>query len=74
LQKGSLQKIIDFLNANDDAGIVSPKLLNLDNTIQNSCYRFPGLTDQFYKRFNIKNKRVDDYLMTDFSHDIKRFQ
>ena len=69
----TLKKMIDFLNKNAKIGIVGPKLLNLDGSIQNSCYRFPKLFDQFYRRLNFKIKyfqrKVDNYLMGDFNHN-----
>ena len=71
---GTLKKIVDFLRKNTRIGIVGPKLLNLNGSIQNSCYRFPKLFDQFYRRLNLKRnkyfkKRIDNYLMQDFDHN-----
>jgi len=72
IEKNTIKKLINFLQKNPKVGIVAPKLLNLDGSIQNSCYRFPQLFDQFYRRFNIDIKyfqrKVDKYLMRDFDH------
>ncbi len=69
LEKGTLEKMIEFLNKNSKVGMVGPKLLNTNKTIQNSCYGFPGITDQFFKRLGIKNKKVNKYLMNNFDHN-----
>jgi len=73
INTGTLEKMVDFLRKNTKIGIIGPKLLNLDGSIQNSCYRFPHLFDQFYRRFNFKIKyfkrKVDYYLMQDFDHN-----
>ena len=72
IEPNTLKRMVDFLRKNTTIGIVGPKLLNLDGSIQNSCYCFPGIFDQFYKRFNLKikyfSKKVDNYLMQDFDH------
>ncbi len=41
--KGSLDKLVDFARKNPDAGVVSPRLLNSDKTIQASVYNFPTI-------------------------------
>ncbi|MEK7203308.1 MAG: glycosyltransferase [Patescibacteria group bacterium] len=71
----TLEKMIQFMNNNPKVGITGPKLLNLDNTIQYSCNRFPALFDQIIRRLNLDKKfsyckkRVDYYLMRDFNHN-----
>lgn len=71
----TLERMVKFLDDNPKAGLVGPKLLNLDGTIQNSCYRFPALFDQIIRRLNLDNKffwrgkRVNYYLMKDFDHN-----
>lgn len=42
---GSLQKLFDYLVSHPDVGAVSCRLLNPDRTVQQSCRRFPTLTD-----------------------------
>ncbi len=56
-------------------GIVGPKLLNTNKTLQHSCRRFPKLLDQifiqlkFYNFFPNKIKFVREYFMLDFDHN-----
>ncbi len=48
VESGSLKKIVDWMQAHPDVGIVSPKLIREDGTLQQSALprRFPGLIDQ----------------------------
>lgn len=75
IRKNTIKKLVHFLEKNPKAGIVGPKLMNTDGSIQKSCYRFPGIFDQFYRRLNLnkKNKyfkkKVDNYLMNDFGRN-----
>ncbi len=43
---GSLKAMVSWMDAHPDAGIVGPKLLNLDGSHQASVRRFPSLADQ----------------------------
>ena len=43
LLPGSLAALIEFADATPDAGIISPRLLNVDSTVQPSAFRFPTL-------------------------------
>jgi GT2 family glycosyltransferase len=44
--KGALKTIMDWMDGRPDVGIVGPKLLNPDGSLQPSVRRFPGLLDQ----------------------------
>lgn len=44
--KGALRSIVEWMAARPDVGIVGPKLLNPDGSLQPSVRRFPGLLDQ----------------------------
>ncbi|MBU4360968.1 glycosyltransferase family 2 protein [Patescibacteria group bacterium] len=71
----SIIKLIDFINSDSKIGIVGPKLLNTDKTLQRSCRRFPKLIDQifiqlkFYNFFPNKIKAIREYFMLDFDHN-----
>jgi len=67
---GAVDKLIEFLDKNHDAGAVGPKLLNSDGSIQlqarrgfpsplNSFFYFSGLSKLFPK-----NKAIGAYLLT----------
>jgi len=43
VKKGALKKLIEFAEETPDAGVVAPKLLNLDGSIQPSCFNFPSI-------------------------------
>ncbi len=70
-------KLIDFIDAHDDIGIVSPKILNEDGTIQGLNKRYPSITDLFIRRFSphffsqfpIVRRRLDYYEMRDIGYD-----
>lgn len=71
--EGALDRLIDFADANPDIGIVGPKLLNLDGSLQYSCRSFPNLGAGFFRntplgRLLPKNRYTSDYLMSDWDH------
>ncbi|MCD6225630.1 glycosyltransferase family 2 protein, partial [bacterium] len=43
VKKGSLEKMVEFAEAHHDAGVVGPRLLNADGSIQPSCFNFPSV-------------------------------
>ena len=70
---GALDALVAWADANPNAGIVGPKVLNPDGTLQLSCRRFPSLGAGFFRntylgRLFPKNKFAKDYLMQDFDH------
>lgn len=69
---GSVENLYQFMEKNPKIGIVGPKLLNPDKTLQLSCFRFPKwyipiLRRSFLRR--IFKKAIDNYLMADWKHD-----
>lgn len=71
----TLLRIFDFMEKNPEVGIAGPKNLNIDGSIQYSCCRNFGVFDQIIRRLGLDGKsealqkRVDYYLMKDFSHE-----
>src|SRR2546423_9247412 len=49
----ALTPLVDFLRAHDDAGIVAPKLLDDDGSLQMSCRRFPGYSAAIFNRYSL---------------------
>lgn len=45
VNKNSLQKLVEFAERTPGAGVVGSRLLNIDGTLQMSCYHFPTLTN-----------------------------
>lgn len=71
---GAIKTLIEFMQANPESGIVGPKLLNPDGSLQYSCRRFPNpvaaaFRNTFLGRLFPNNKYTRDYLMQDWSHD-----
>lgn len=74
LVSGALEKMVAYMDAHQDIGIVGPKLKNPDGTLQYSCYRIPGVMTPVYRRTPLGRcafgkKSVDHYLMKDIDHD-----
>lgn len=72
-----LQRLLEFMEAHPKIGLIAPKLLNKDGTLQYSCYRFPDFFIPLYRRSNLglrpgNKKKVDHYLMKDFDHNSTR--
>ena len=70
---GALAGLVAFADANPDIGVLGPKLLNGDSSLQYSCRRFPNLATGFFRntplgRLLPKNKFASDYLMKEFDH------
>lgn len=68
-----LQRLFDFMETNPKIGLIAPKLLNSDNSLQYSCYRFPTSLIPLLRRSSLGTKSkykkmVDSYLMKDFDH------
>ena len=71
---GALRKLLDYHADHPEAGIVGPKLLNPDGTLQYSCRRFPSpwaalFRNTFLGRLFPNNRFTREYLMLDESHD-----
>ena len=68
-----LEKMVSFMKDQPDIGIIGPKLINPDGSIQDSCRRFPSWPTPFYRRTFLKKlpaakKVLDYYLMADWDH------
>jgi GT2 family glycosyltransferase len=75
VQPDSFVRLRDYLEKNPDVGMVSPKMLNEDGTIQGLNKRFPTVWDLFLRRFvprGIRKRfqdRLDRYEMKDCGYD-----
>ena len=74
---GAIKGLLEYLTQNNEVGIVAPKLLNPDGTLQLSCRRFPNPVAALFRNTFIgklfpNNKFTRDYLMQDWSHDAPR--
>ena len=74
VHEGAMRKLIEYAEAHSEAGIIGPRLLNSDGTLQYSCRRFPNPLAALFRNTPIgklfpNNKFTRDYLMSDLPHD-----
>lgn len=74
---GAIRTLLDYVAGHPEAGIVGPKLLNPDGTLQYSCRRFPNPVAALFRntivgRIFPNNRFTREYLMTDWPHDVPR--
>ena len=77
IKKESIEKLLEFLKSDNKIGMAGPKLLNFNETLQMSCYRFYSpLTIIFRRTFLGKlpfaQKHLDRFLMKDYDHKSKK--
>jgi len=68
VKEKSLQVLLRYLEDNPSVGMVGPKLINFDNTIQPSCFRFYSPLTIIYRRtffgkFNFAKKHMNRFMM-----------
>lgn len=51
VHKDALQRLIKFAEKTPDAGVIGSRLLNIDDTLQMSCYHFPTITNAIKEYF-----------------------
>lgn len=71
VRPGALEAMTAFMDANPDVGIMGPKLVHPDGSIDPSCYRFPTYAIPVYRRTplgRLQSARVAvaKYLMEDY--------
>lgn len=69
----SLEKMVAYMDAHDDIGILGPRLINPDGSIQESCRRFPSAMVPLYRRTALgklpfARKTLAHHLMADIDH------
>ena len=73
-ERDVLSPLAAHLRAHGDVGVVAPKLLNDDGSLQLSCRAFPGYSTVLFNRYSLLtrllpgNRRSRAYLMSDFDH------
>jgi hypothetical protein len=73
VQPGALRALIRFGDENPKAGIIGPKILNPDGSLQYSCRHFPTLQAGIFRntilgKFFPNNPYTRDYLMLHWDH------
>lgn len=75
IMPSTIEALTAFMDDNADIGMVCPKVLNPDGTIQHLNKRYPTVLDLFIRRFLPKSllpffqKRLDYYEMKDVGYD-----
>jgi len=64
----SIHQLLNFIKKDPEIGIVAPRLINFDGSVQDSCFRFYTPMTIFYRRSFLKNfsfakKHLDQFLM-----------
>lgn len=77
IHPGAIRTLAAYLADHPEAGIIGPKLLNPDGTLQFSCRRFPNpvaaaFRNTFLGRLFPNNRFTREYLMQDWPHDLPR--
>lgn len=77
LTHGALPELVSALEANPGWGLVGPRLVYDDGSLQRSCRRFPPLALPLLRRPPLdrvfeRRRAVGRHLMTDFAHDRTR--
>jgi len=71
----SIQKLVSYAKGNPEIGMVGPKLLNFNGTLQYSCFRYYNLLTIIYRRitflqkFGFVKKHLDWFSMKDYDHE-----
>ncbi len=77
VMEGALAAMVHYADAHPDIGILGPKLLNGDGSLQYSCRRYPNLGTGFFRntplgRLFPNNRFTTDYLFQDWDHATPR--
>ncbi len=77
LPEGALGELLEAADAHPQAGIIAPKLLNPDGSLQHSCRRFPTpaaalFRHTFLGRLFPNNRWAAEYVMADWPHNEAR--
>jgi len=74
VHEGALAKLMAYVEENPEAGIVGPKLLNPDGSLQYSARKFPVPAAALFRNTPLgklfpNNRYTREYLMQDWGHD-----
>src|SRR4030042_1972282 len=70
LGSSALAEIIKFMEKNKDVGILGPKLLNADGSVQKEITSFPGLLDQILILLRLHRLPIlDNFVYPNYDYD-----
>jgi GT2 family glycosyltransferase len=70
--------MLAYLREHDDVGVVAPRLINPDGSLQLSCRGFPSFSTALFNRYSLltrlfpRNRYSKGYLLTGWQHDSVR--
>jgi len=62
IKPGAIDLLIEFAKGHEDAGVVVPRLLNTDGSVQASCFRLPTVSRAVQQYFFEKKGLLDKYI------------
>jgi len=73
----AIKKMFDYMEKHDKIGMIGPKIIYPDGSLQYSCYRFPFFWQPVFSRTKIggeklREKMNNNFLMKDFGHNENR--
>ncbi|MFW5697152.1 MAG: glycosyltransferase family 2 protein, partial [Fimbriimonadaceae bacterium] len=74
---GLVRSVLGYFHEHPEVGIIGPKVLNPDGSLQYSCRRFPNPVAAAFRntilgRLFPNNRFTREYLMTDWEHETER--
>ena len=75
MTEGAIESMLGYIQSDSSIGILGPKVLNSDQTIQYSCRRFPTVWSGLFNRYSLmtrlfpNNRFSRHYLMLDYDHN-----
>ncbi|OGY92980.1 MAG: hypothetical protein A3B31_00390 [Candidatus Komeilibacteria bacterium RIFCSPLOWO2_01_FULL_53_11] len=77
LTAAALDMMCEYMDAHAAVGMIGPRLINADGSLQYSIARFPGLRYPFARRSILEKTRwgqrwTDDFFMRSWAHDTPR--
>ncbi len=77
VKKNAIEVLLTYIEDHSKVGVVGPKLLSFNESVQPSCFRFYTLATILYRRtflgkMTFGRKYVDRFMMKDFDHNSTR--
>ncbi len=75
LKKNTVNSMFKHISSHQEIGVLGPKVLNPNGSLQYSCRRYPTLWTGLFNRYSIlsrfypQNRFTSHYLMLDFDHN-----
>ncbi len=74
VRKGCIHRLLEYMNSNTNVGVVGPKTLNADGSLQRSCFSLPTIWNSLCRVFALdslfpKTQLFGRRLMTYWAHD-----